>query len=57
MARSASDDLASRIDQLERELAELKRRLVALERMVGTDTEHPADREVVRGKVSYDWQS
>jgi len=57
MGSSSPDDLASRLDRLQQELAELRRRLVALERMVGTDAEHAGDREVVRSKVSYDWQS
>jgi hypothetical protein len=50
-------DLVARIDLLQKELAELRRRLAALERTVGTSSEHPIDRTVTQGKVSYDWQS
>jgi hypothetical protein len=50
-------DLQARIDQLLRDVAELRRRVAALERLVGTSSEHPTDRTVVQGKVSYDWQS
>ncbi|HUJ77432.1 MAG TPA: hypothetical protein VLX64_00345 [Thermoplasmata archaeon] len=50
-------ELQARLDQLLREIAELRRRVAALERMVGSTSEHPIDRTVVEGKVSYDWQS
>lgn len=46
-----------RLDQLERDLRELRGRVAALERLVGTAGEHAADRSTVREKVSYDWQS
>lgn len=48
---------ADRLEQLEREVAELRRRLAALERLVGAAAEHPTDRTVVERKVQYDWQS
>lgn len=57
MEGSADATLEAQIDQLQREVAELRRRLIALERLVGTVGEHPTDRKVVQGKVSYDWQS
>jgi len=57
MASPSVPDLEERIEQLQREVADLRRRLVALERLVGTASEHPTDRSVVQGKVSYDWQS
>jgi hypothetical protein len=48
--------LEDRIVDLESKVADLHRRLVLLERMFGTVGEHLADRSVVQGKVSYDWQ-
>lgn len=56
MADSPAADLPARIAQLERELQELRARVVALERLVGNSAEHSADRSIVREKVSYDWQ-
>jgi hypothetical protein len=57
MEPSAAPSLEDRVEQLAREVVELRRRLVALERLVGTAQEHSSDRTVVQGKVSYDWQS
>ncbi|HTP54974.1 MAG TPA: hypothetical protein VML94_08485 [Thermoplasmata archaeon] len=57
MAAPSVPDLLAQITQLRQELAELRRRVAALERLVGTGSEHPTDRSVVQGKVSYDWQS
>lgn len=48
--------LRERVEQLERELRELRARVAALERLVGTSGEHSADRAVVREKAVYDWQ-
>lgn len=56
MADEPSSELLGRLDRLERELGELRARLVALERLMGSSAEHPADRSVVREKVAYDWQ-
>jgi hypothetical protein len=53
------DDLAlrNRLDDLERELRQLRARVTALERRLGTTTgEHASDRSVVREKAVYDWQ-
>ncbi len=49
-------ELQARIDDLEREVRQLRARVAALERLVGNAAEHPADREVVREKAVYDWQ-
>jgi hypothetical protein len=57
MAAPSVPDLLAQINQLRQELADLRRRVAALERLVGTGSEHPTDRSVVQGKVSYDWQS
>ncbi|MFY9716994.1 MAG: hypothetical protein WAK40_03550 [Thermoplasmata archaeon] len=57
MAAPSVPELVAQIDELRREVADLRRRLAALERLVGTGSEHPTDRSVVQGKVSYDWQS
>lgn len=56
MEAAPPTDLAAQIARLERELRDLRARLVALERMVGSGAEHAADRSTVRQKVSYDWQ-
>lgn len=48
--------LRERLEQLERELRELRNRVSALERLVGSAGEHSADRAVVREKAVYDWQ-
>jgi hypothetical protein len=56
MATNATPDLAARLAEIERELRELRIRVVALERLVGAGEEHPTDQTTVRRKVSYDWQ-
>ncbi len=56
MVASATPDLAARIVELERELRELRLRVIQLERLVGSGEEHPTDQTTVRRKVSYDWQ-
>ncbi|HTW55848.1 MAG TPA: hypothetical protein VMG36_05310 [Thermoplasmata archaeon] len=57
MASSPVPALEARIAELERQLSDLRRRVVALERLVGSAGEHPTDRSVTQGKVTYDWQS
>jgi hypothetical protein len=57
MASSGAPALEARVAELERQLADLRRRLIQLERLVGTGSEHPTDRAVTQGKVTYDWQS
>jgi hypothetical protein len=52
----ADPDLLARLDELEREVRQLKARVAALERLVGNSGEHSADRTVVREKAVYDWQ-
>ncbi len=53
MATPAPD----RIAQLEAEVRDLKARISALERLVGSSVpEHAADQQVVQRKVVYDWQ-
>lgn len=56
MAASGTPDVAARVAELERELRELRARVIALERLTGAGEEHPADQTTVRRKVSYDWQ-
>jgi len=55
---SAEEDvsLRNRLDDLEREVRQLRARVAALERLVGNAGEHSADRSVVREKAVYDWQ-
>jgi hypothetical protein len=57
MAESRNPDLSVRIAELERDLRELRARVIALERMVGSGEEHPSDQTTVRRKVAYDWQA
>lgn len=56
MAEERSTELTNRLDQLDRELRQLRARVAALERLVGSGGEHPSDRATVREKVSFDWQ-
>jgi hypothetical protein len=49
-------DLQNRLSQLERELKELRVRVVALERMLGAGDLHASDSSTVQKKVVYDWQ-
>jgi ribosomal protein L29 len=57
MAASRPPDPSARIAELEKELRELKARVIALERLMGTGEEHPSDQTTVRRKVAYDWQA
>jgi len=50
-------EMADRLAQLERDLKELRARLVVLERQLAVRSENPSDRAAVREKVAYDWQS
>jgi len=56
MAQSRNPDLSVRLAELERDLRELRARVIALERLVGAGQEHPSDQTTVRRKVAYDWQ-
>ena len=56
MAPDADPELQARLDDLEREVRQLKARVAALERLVGNAGEHSADKTVVREKAVYDWQ-
>jgi hypothetical protein len=58
MATPTPDRTAARIDDLERQVSDLRRRLAALEsRLVDPRSPNPIDRETVNQKVKYDWQS
>jgi prefoldin subunit 5 len=57
MAELAPRELSARIAELERQIAELRARIAALERLMGAAGAHPADKETVREKVTYDWQA
>ena len=56
MAEVSDPALRSRLEDLEREIRQLKARVAALERLVGNAGEHSTDRAVVREKAVYDWQ-
>ena len=56
----ATDDpaqMAARLDELEKELRDLRLRLALLEKQLDPRSEHPSDRTAVREKVAYDWQA
>jgi len=57
MSSPGAPDLNARLAQLERELKELRLRVIALERMLGAGELHPADSSTVQKKVTYDWQA
>jgi hypothetical protein len=57
MATEPADDLAARLARAERELQELRVRVAALERLMGSGGLHPSDSSTVQKKVTYDWQS
>jgi len=57
MATPLPADLATRLAAMEKELKELRLRVVALERMLGAGELHPADQSTVQKKVTYDWQT
>jgi hypothetical protein len=58
MAAATPDPSAGRIAELERQVADLRRRLAALEeRFLQARGDHPLDQETVKEKVKFDWQS
>jgi hypothetical protein len=57
MAESAPPDLAARIQQLERDLRDLRLRVADLERRLNPRAENPDDQVAVRQKAVYDWQA
>ena len=56
MASADTSDLAARLARAEREIVELKARVIALERLKGAGVLHPTDSSTVQKKVVYDWQ-
>jgi len=56
MASADTSDLAARLARAEREIVELKARVIALERLEGAGELHPTDSSTVQKKVVYDWQ-
>ncbi len=52
-----SPSVAQRIEQLERQVAEMRRRIDRLERALAQRSDHPVDRTAVREKVTFDWQA
>ena len=57
MAAPAPPSLEARLANVEQELAALRARLAALERLLANPAEHPVDQSAVRRKVTYDWQT
>ena len=56
VASEPDPQLLARLDDLEREVRQLRARVAALERLVGNAGEHSTDKAVVREKAVYDWQ-
>jgi hypothetical protein len=56
MADPPDPALRARLEDLEKDVRQLRARIAALERAIGNAGEHPADRTVVREKAVYDWQ-
>jgi hypothetical protein len=50
-------DLAARVAELERQLRDLRARVVLLEKGSAPRRDNPDDRSAIREKVVYDWQS
>jgi hypothetical protein len=57
MSAPSAGDLATRLAELEREVRELRLRVIQLERLVGSSGPHAMDRSTVQEKVSFDWQA
>lgn len=57
MAEPSVEALKARIAELERQVAELTRRLAIYERGDRPRQENPIDRKTVQEKVVFDWQS
>lgn len=52
------DQSSARIDELERQIADLRRRLAAMEEKFRQPrNEHPSDTQTIKEKVKFDWQS
>ncbi len=57
MADPTSSSLAERLDRIEKQITEMRRRLADLEKSLAARADHPGDRTAVREKVTFDWQS
>ncbi|MGA9840246.1 MAG: hypothetical protein WBF81_08705 [Thermoplasmata archaeon] len=57
MAPNDAADMAAKLEQMEKDLRDLRLRLASLEKLLDPRAEHPSDRSAVREKVSYDWQA
>ncbi|HYK93602.1 MAG TPA: hypothetical protein VEY07_06130 [Thermoplasmata archaeon] len=53
----AEPGIVARLDELERQITEIRKRLAQLEHDLATRTSHPVDQTAVREKVTFDWQS
>ena len=56
MSASPPAPLTARLQELERQVADLKTRVATLEQLLELRAEHPVDRAAVRAKTVYDWQ-
>jgi len=56
MSAALPPDAAQRLAALERAVADLRARVMELERRVQASAEHPVDVTATRQKAVYDWQ-
>ncbi|HZY91808.1 MAG TPA: hypothetical protein VFG07_03410 [Thermoplasmata archaeon] len=49
--------ILERLARLERLIADLRQRLDAVEKTLGSRSSHPVDQSAVREKVTFDWQA
>lgn len=49
-------EVEERLVRIERQLAELRRRVEVVERSLAVRADNPSDRTAVREKVTFDWQ-
>ena len=54
---AANPDVVDRLARLEKQVAEIRRRLDEIERNLSIRSDNPSDRTAVREKVTFDWQS
>lgn len=54
---AATPDIAERLARLEKQVAEIRRRLDGIERTLAIRSDNPSDRTAIREKVTFDWQS
>ncbi|MCI4339865.1 MAG: hypothetical protein L3K06_00190 [Thermoplasmata archaeon] len=56
MVVPTAPEMEARLTALEREVRDLRARILELEQRIASLPEHPVDRAAVRDKTVYDWQ-